>query len=420
MLFGFCAALAAYYLTPILSFNQKFTIGTLLFLSGVNGLVAFVGSTNFFHKNAGKFALWTLPLILIQLTSNVLLTYAGIQQSGLLAFCASTLTVPTATLWFIILRSLSIPDKPVPDTGYYTVAETFSGIGPRIAGVTILMLTGLLVFYRLGYYDIWEDENLVINAAKGFYENGFAYFEEGYDRAWLHTSLVAGSFHLFGISEWAGRFPSAIFGLVFVIVCFFVFARWFGLAWLALLIPLVCMMNDRFLILFRYMRMYALLIPLFLIAVFLIYRAVMAFQLSHGPTKASGSGRKWIYAALAIGMLPIMAHVHKLSMVLLPVTGLFILYLVLIKPTRQQMQFLWIALGAGALMLFFTFVVQLDALRMFRQVANRIFSTHQYQPDYFGFVFENGLPLNSTIMFLLAGLGLLGSRVSRHLKSFWS
>jgi len=183
------------------------------------------------------------------------------------------------------LKYHSSMDTAVPLTGLYSFGNVFKGIIPKLVAIGILLVTGILVFYRLGYYDIWEDENLVINAAKGFYENGFAYFKEGYDRAWLHTVIVAGSFHLFGISEWAGRFPSAVFGLAFVLICFYVFARWFGLAWLAILIPLICLMNDRFLILFRYTRMYALLIPLFLAGVFLTEkpeRALLGHELRAG------------------------------------------------------------------------------------------------------------------------------------------
>ncbi len=406
-----------YFLYPIQDFASGKAAGTPGFLLFISALLAGFGALPLFRKSVHTIALVSLPVLLLQITSNILLTYKWAESSELLIFLARGLTIPTGILWYFILKYKS-EDIAAPDTtGEYKLSTVYKGLLPKIAGAVILVVCAFLFFYRLGYYDIWEDENLVINAAKGFYENGFAYFKEGYDRAWLHTLIVSGSFHLFGISEWAGRFPSAVFGLAFVLICFYVFARWFGLAWLAILIPLICLMNDRFLILFRYMRMYALLIPLFLAGVYLMYRAVLAFQQRGDADRSSPQRTKWLYVAVALVMVPLMAHVHKLSMILLPVAGFFILYQVLLHPSRRQMQLLWIALGGGVLLLFFTFVVQLDAMRMFRQVANRIFSTHQFEPDYFGFVFENGLPLNSTLMFLLAGLGLLESKVSRHLKS---
>ncbi len=191
---------------------------------------------------------------------------------------ANALTIPLAIAVYFILKYKSIPSDPENSPQIYTVSKVFTGISPKVAALFILMISAFLIFYRLGYYDIWEDENLVINAAVGVYEQGFSYLQEGYDRAWLHTVMCAGVFEVFGVSEFTGRLPSAIFGIAFVLICFYVLARWYGLAWLALLIPLVSLMNDRFLILFRYMRMYALLIPLFLICVYLISRAISRFQ----------------------------------------------------------------------------------------------------------------------------------------------
>jgi hypothetical protein len=69
------------------------------------------------------------------------------------------------------------------------------------------------------------------------------------------------------------------------------------------------------------------------------------------------------------------------------------------------------------LLLVLTFGVELAPLKMFRQAANRVLSPHDPKPAYFQFMFENGLAQNSTIMFLLAGLGLLGSKIKRSLKS---
>lgn len=146
------------------------------------------------------------------------------------------------------------------------------------------------------------------------------------------------------------------------------------MAWLALLIPLVCLMNDRFLILFRYMRMYALLIPLFLICVYLISRAISKMQQgSEDEAQQHMNKRNWIYVALAMLSLPLLAHVHKLSMIVLPVFGLLILYLVILHRTKTQVRMLWAALAGMVIILILTFGLQLDSLRMFRQVAVKIF-----------------------------------------------
>jgi hypothetical protein len=305
-------------------------------------------------------------------------------------------------VWYFILK-YKAEDIGAPDaSGEYKLSNVYQGLLPKITGGVILAVCAFLFFYRLGYYDIWEDENLVINAAKGIYDQGFSYLKDGYDRAWLHTAMITGVFKVMGISEFAGRLPSAIFGVVFVLACFYVFARWYGMTALALLIPITCLMNDRFLILFRYMRMYAVLIPLFLIGAYLIHRVIKSFQVT-----SDGS----------LLFLPLLAHIHKLSMILLPAFGLFILIQALIQRTKSQLRLLYIVSAAVVVMLILTFPLQFEPLRMFRQVANRIFSPPTPMPAYFEYMLGNAFPMNSTLMVLIAGLGLIASRISYPIRA---
>lgn len=166
------------------------------------------------------------------------------------------------------------------------------------------------------------------------------------------------------------------------------------------------------------MRMYALLIPLFLGGVYLIHRTLSKWQEVQFSLTTGSSRKRLIYLLLGSMLcLPLLAHVHKLSMVLLPVFACYLVYMSIQQPSRRQWTFLGICAAAGVLLLLLTFVVELGPLKMFRQAANRILSPHAPKPAYFQYLFENGLPQNSTIMFLIAGLGLLGSKVMRSLKS---
>ncbi len=417
-LHGLLGGLAYFFLHPILAFNTVNSESLMLLMTVLSvGLAAF-GATGLFKQHVDRIILATIPLIILHVLANVMLTYGWLEASGILVFLANALTIPLAIPVYFILKYKSVAPDPDNTLQGYTIAKVFAGIGPKVGALLILGISAFLIFYRLGYYDIWEDENLVINAAVGVYEQGFSYLKEGYDRAWLHTIMCAGVFEIFGVSEFTGRLPSAIFGIAFVLICFYVFARWYGMAWLALLIPLVCLMNDRFLILFRYMRMYALLIPLFLICVYVISRAISKMQQgSEDEAQQHMNKRNWIYVALAMLSLPLLAHVHKLSMIVLPVFGLLILYLVILHRTKTQVRMLWAALAGMVIILILTFGLQLDSLRMFRQVAVKIFSPHTPLTAYFEYMFENGLPLNSTFMFLLGGIGLLGSKVTRTMKT---
>lgn len=417
-LHGLLGGLAFFFLHPILTFKPADSGGLMLMMTVLSAGLAAFGATGLFKQHIDRIILATIPLIILHVLANVMVTYGLLEVTGITGLLANALTIPLAIPVYFILRYKSVAPDPDNSPEVYTVSKVFAGIGPKVAGTLILLIAAFLIFYRLGYYDIWEDENLVINAAVGVYEQGFSYLKEGYDRAWIHTVMCAGVFELFGVSEFTGRLPSAIFGIAFVLICFYVFARWYGLAWLALLIPLVCLMNDRFLILFRYMRMYALLIPLFLFCVYLVSRAISRVQQgSEGDGEKRLIRHNWIYIALAVLSLPLLAHVHKLSMIVLPAFGLLILYLVILHRSRAQIRLLWAAVGGTVIILILTFVFQLDSFRMFRQVAGRIFSPHTPLTAYFEYMFENGLPLNSTFMFLLAGLGLLGSKVSRSLKT---
>lgn len=417
-LHGLLGGLAYYFLHPVLAFKPVNSESLMLMMTALSAGLAAFGTTGLFKQHIDRIILATIPLIILHVLANVMLTYGWIETNGILVFLANALTIPLAIPVYFILKYKSVAPDLENSPQVYSVSKVFAGIGPKVAAFLILLISVFLIFYRLGYYDIWEDENLVINAAVGVYEQGFSYLKEGYDRAWLHTVMCAGVFEVFGVSEFTGRLPSAIFGIAFVLFCFYVFARWYGLAWLALLIPLICLMNDRFLILFRYMRMYALLIPLFLICVYLISRAISKVQQeSEGDVQVPMIRRDWIYVVLAVLSLPLLAHVHKLSMIVLPAFGLLILYLVILHRTKAQIRLLWAAVAGTVIILILTFGVQLDSLRMFRQVAVRILSPHTPMTAYFEYMFQNGLPLNSTLMFLLSGLGLLGSKITRPMKT---
>ena len=418
LLFAIAAGACSYVLSPVLAYaDQQDTLskGLLILLCAI---VGFIGETSFFRRYISSISVWILALTILQLLANLSLLYSWFESNPVLLFFTRDLTIPIGVAWFFILRhgttATTLPIAP----NSYRFKEVFNSMATRVVALIALAVATGLFFYRLGYFDIWEDENLVINAAVGVMQQGLAYFKEGYDRAALHTLICAGVFEMFGVSEYTARIPSAIFGLVFVAGSLYVFARWYGIAWLAILIPLVCLMNDRFLILFRYMRMYALLIPLFLGGVYLIHRTLTKWQEDQFSLTAGSSRKQLIYLLLGSMLcLPLLAHVHKLSMVLLPVFACYLVYMTIQQPTRRQWTFLGICAAAGVLLLLLTFVVELGPLKMFRQAASRILTPHDPKPAYFQYMFENGLTQYNTIMFLIAGLGLLGSKVMRSLKS---
>ncbi len=416
--YGILGAAAFYYLQPVLFFKPDMSSGSITMLSALSGGLAMFGTTAFFRKQLIPIAYIGVGLILLHLAANILLTYGLMDQLQSIMFVASSLSIPIGILWYFVLKYQASSHTEDALPGTFAVAEVFKSTATKIFGIVVLGLCAFLIFYRLGYFDIWEDENLVINAAVGVTKEGWSYFEEGYARARIHTLMVAGLFELFGDGVLLGRMPSAVFGLCFVLLCYFVFARWYGLAWLAILLPLICLMNDRFLLLFRYLRMYALLIPLFLAGTYIMVKTIDIFQRQQGDIpNRKDQIRKWSMVIICFLFLLLLAHVHKLSMIFLPVMGLYILYQVWHNREKAQMRLLWFVCGSGALLLFFTFIVELEALNMFRQVASRIFAAHNPRTAYYEYMMNNALPVNGTVTFLVAGLGLLMSNISTRQKS---
>lgn len=411
-LYGAAGIVIHLVLSGILVFQTSISTSAVFPFAVLSGVIGAAGTTGFFKKNIITVTWVAMVLVVLHITVNLTLTYEWVQNNSLFSLIANAMTIPLGVLWFFILKVRS--EKEVSVEYAYSFEEVFKGITPKIGAAIVIIISATLIFYRLGFYDIWEDENLVINAALGIQENGADYLKDGYKRTWLHSMLIAGVFEIFGDSEYTARLPSALFGIGFVLTCFYVFSRWFGIWILALLIPLLCLMNDRFLILFRYIRMYALLIPIFLAGAFIIYRTVTLKQentgylkgkfLQHLPVILSG------VLCVAFGLL--LAHLHKLSMLILPVFFVFILIYAFHRRSKEAMNTVLFFAGIGLILAFMTFILKMDELRMFRQVTERILTPHQSFPAYFGFMFENGLPVNSTIMTLIAGLGLMNPKSS--------
>lgn len=137
----------------------------------------------------------------------------------------------------------------------------------------ILAVGAALRFWNLGYPSLHGDEDIMALAALGVLEHGAPILPSGmtYVRAPLHTYIIVASMSVFGNSEWAIRFPSAIVGSFCGLFAFFLGKRFLepklNLVFVAIITFLPAMIEIS-----QTGRMYVFLVACLLIFGSLIFR----------------------------------------------------------------------------------------------------------------------------------------------------
>ncbi len=245
----------------------------------------------------------------------------------------------------------------------------------------IALVLGAFIFsYKLGEHDIREDEFQVVDAAGGYYYEGDYYSwdwiegepgenylgESYYDRAFPHTFLIAQAYNLFGISEWSTRLVSVLFGILFIPLLYLI-ARFFTAdKYLSLLVVYIAIFYDYHIYYFRYARMYALLLPLSLLLVYLIYKGMTESSLPGGSSNklyelvSSRFNYNYFYAALALAVLYLGYLLHINALVIIPAAWLFAFVLLFKTKEKKYFSLALIGLaGLGCLILAYYFELAL-------------------------------------------------------------
>jgi hypothetical protein len=137
----------------------------------------------------------------------------------------------------------------------------------------MLAVGAALRFWALGNAGVHGDEDLMGLAARGVLEHGIPVMPPGwiYTRVPLHTYIMAGSMFVFGDTEWAMRFPSAVIGSFCGLFAFFMGKRFlepnFNLAFAALITFLPAMIEIS-----QTARMYIFFVAALLIFGTLLFR----------------------------------------------------------------------------------------------------------------------------------------------------
>lgn len=253
----------------------------------------------------------------------------------------------------------------IPVLGYVVRYVRREGWPTMLVLFFLTILSASLILYALAYRDLYEDEYQVVSAATSYYTEGTFYkwnwirsesaqatgCQESdstchYTRAWPHTWLIAQAYHIFGISEWSSRIVSALFGILFVPLLYITSRFFTESRSVALAVTAAAVLYPSYLSLFRYARMYAVLLPLFLLLTLVTYHTISVSSVRENVSSAIGRFLsknlrvRYFAAFIAIMLLLLTATIHINALIIVPSTIAFCIAMMCI--TRERT---WIALS---------------------------------------------------------------------------
>ena len=167
-----------------------------------------------------------------------------------------------------------------------------------LAAITVLGAS--LRFWGLANIGLHGDEETMGLAVKGILETGSPILPSGmyYARGLAQTLLMAGSAQIFGMTEWALRFPSAVTGTVMIVASFLLGKRFLPSNW-ALIFAFIVALLPALISVSQTGRMYVMYVT------FVIIFAVFIFRWEHSES--------YLDYMLAFIIFLIALHLHRLS-----------------------------------------------------------------------------------------------------------
>lgn len=288
------------------------------------------------------------------------------------------------------------------------------GIWINLGLLTLLVIGIFIYFYKLSYYNYLPDEPLVLRTAKGYLESGTFYkwdywtnslSDEAYPRAWPHTWLVAQSINLFGTSEFSARMVSSFSGLLTIPILYYV-SNFFLRNRLAAFIITACLVFHPYTVhYFRRVRMYAILIPIFLLLFYYCYQAITSRKnysvalFNKWPALKEYFNLHLGFIALALIFFYFNFQIHKISLVIVPAYFLFYLYILITKREKSLLLILLVALIPSVYFIF--------QERVWDSFIANLGSDQVYNPIYWQFLFR--YPVTVGLSMVMVCLSLVWS-----------
>ncbi|MCF6366604.1 MAG: glycosyltransferase family 39 protein [Bacteroidales bacterium] len=292
--------------------------------------------------------------------------------------------------------------------------------------IIILGISAFSLFYKLDRFDIFSDEVQLTQGAAGYYHTDeyrqwdFIKKElvgKAYNRAKPHQWVTAQSYKLFGINTWSSRFPSAFFGVLFILLFYFIGKHFVKDKYTSLIAIFTFALYFEFLFLGRWARMYAMIYPVFLLAFYWVFKFLTennSFQIFNSdkyPFLQRYFNFNYIYFPFLLILLYIGLYTHPNITAIFPVFLMFLLVSVFIfRIEKKYLTAFSIAVTLLILQILFPYKVNFSQFTFFE-----INNSEIYNKALFGYPFSETINL---IFIFLSGAILFISKNNNFRKRY--
>jgi len=320
----------------------------------------------------------------------------------------------------IIASQKNVEVKRKQDTA--SSRSFLSTYGWYILLLLIIVFGFFLRIHYLGSFDLFEDEFQVVGAAGSYVKTGMflrwnwisgeALCNNAencmYTRALPHSWLIALSYRIFGVSEWSSRIVSVLFGTLFIWILY-IFATFFTQRRVIGLFAAGCgAVYHYYIWLSRFSRMYALLVPVFILFIYLFYRGIT--ETYQFPEKLqqwkvialiqeyASFHYPFLFISVPLLIFGVLLHINMLC--ILPAFFLFILYLALFQKEKKYVLCVYTGLIGLFCFLLYRIIFPLQAMKILQ------YFTFFEMRNFSYLFFSTQFPFSFTINMILLCCGL--------------
>ena len=241
----------------------------------------------------------------------------------------------------------------------------------------LVILGGSMYLYKNAHFDVFEDEFQMMGIGKGFAESGellmwdFATdsITESKYGVWPHSKMLGYAFRLFGDSPQVGRMLSGVLGILFLIIFYFIANYFIRNRAVVLFALFLLIININYLHLFRYIRMYALLIPLIQVILLLILKAIV--EKNTIKQIANFAPVRWLnfnylYLLLSLVLIYVAYSTHQIALVVVPAAFIFLILTYAVEHEKRYRNAILAGVGIIVFIsLFYSYLIPTHVLTAF-------------------------------------------------------